>query len=192
MSSNQAEVARRSETSHQVQTVTLEPNDNCASQPLRIRSDTSVLLQTANSLVTIVDCNEPAFDARVLLDTERQRSYLSTHLRKALGFPAVRSDTLIVKTFESNYSHVQSCDVVSVCLRSSNDDLNMYIKAFTIPTIYSRITNQAVDVATRSYSHLSDLLLADFCVADSDVDVDMLIGADYFWNIVTGVVRRGE
>ena len=99
---------------------------------------------------------------------------------------------MIVKTFGSNYSQVQSCDVVSVCLRSLNDDLNMYIKALTIPTICSPTANQAVDVAARSYSHLSDLRLADFCVAESDVDVDMLIGADYFWSIVTGVVRRGE
>ena len=68
----------------------------------------------------------------------------------------------------------------------------MYIKTFTIPTICSPIANQAVDVAARSYSHLSDLPLADFCVAESDVDVDMLIGGDYFWSIVTGVVRRGE
>ena len=37
-------------------------------------------------------------------------------------------------------------------------------------------------MAARSYSHL----------ADSDVDVDTLIGADYFWSIVTGVVRSGK
>ena len=99
---------------------------------------------------------------------------------------------MIVKTFGSNYSQVQSCDVVSVCLRSLNDDLNLYIKAFTRPTICSPIANQAVDVAARSYSHLSDLPLADSCVAKSHADVDMLIGADYFWSIVTGIVRRGE
>ena len=151
-----------------------------------------MLSPTAKALVTRVDCNELAFEARVLLDTGSQRSYISTRLREALGLPAIRSDTLIVKTFRSNYSEVQSCDVVSVCLRSLNDDLNMYIKAFTIPTICSPTANQAVDVAARSYSHLSDLPLADFCVAESDVDVDMLIGADYFWSIVTRVVRRDE
>ena len=180
MTGNQAEAAQRSETSHQVQTVTLIPNDNCASQPVHVRSNTSVLLQTAKALVTRVDCNEPAFEARILLDTGSQCSYISTHLLEALGLPAISSDTLIVKTFRSNYSQMQSCDVVSVCLRSLNDDLNMYIKAFTIPTICSPIANQAVDVAARSYSYLSDLPLADFCVAESDVAVNMLTGADYF------------
>ena len=87
---------------------------------------------------------------------------------------------------------MQSCDVVSVCLRNLNDGLNMYIKAFTIPTICSPTANQAVAVAARSYSHLSDLPLAYFCLAESDVDVDMLIGADYFWSIVRGVVTLGE
>ena len=81
------------------------------------------------------------------------------------------------------------CDVVSACLRSLNNDLNMCIKAFTITTIYSPTANQAFDVTARSFSHLSDLPLADFFVIDSDVDVDMLIGADYFWSIDTGVLR---
>ena len=80
MSSNQAEAPQRSEISHQVRTVTLVPNDNCASQPVHARSNTSVLLQTAKALVTRVDCNEPAFEARVLLDTGSQRSYISTRL----------------------------------------------------------------------------------------------------------------
>ena len=87
---------------------------------------------------------------------------------------------------------MHSCDVVSICLRSLNGDLNMYIKAFTIPTICSPIANQAVNVATRSCSHLLDLPLADFWVADSDVDADILTGEDYFWSIVTEVVRHGE
>ena len=117
---------------------------------------------------------------RVLLDTGSQRSYVSNRLWEALGLPAIRSDTLIVKTFGPNYSQVQSFDVVSVCLRNFNDDLNTYIKAFIVPTICSPIANQAVDVAARSYSHLTDLPLADFCVAESDVDVDLLIGQTIF------------
>ena len=55
VTSNQTEAAQRSETSHQVQTVTLVPNDNCASQPVHVRSNTSVLLQTAKALATRVD-----------------------------------------------------------------------------------------------------------------------------------------
>ena len=62
VTSNQAEAARKSETSHQVQTVTLVPNNNCASQPVHVRSNTSVLLQTAKVLVARVDCNKPAFE----------------------------------------------------------------------------------------------------------------------------------
>ena len=182
VTSNQVEVAQQSETSHQVQTVNLVPNDNCASQPVHVRSNTAAILQTAKALVTRVDCNDLAFEARVPQDTGSQRSYVSTHLREALGLRAIGSDTLIVKTLRSNYSQVQSCDVATVSLRTLNDDLNTYIKAFTIPTISSPI----------ACSHLSDLPLADFCVADSDVDVDMLIGADYFCSFVTEVVRRGE
>ena len=60
VTSNQADAAQKSETSHQVQTVTSVPNDNCASQPVHVRS---VLLQTAKALVTRVDSNEESSSA---------------------------------------------------------------------------------------------------------------------------------
>ena len=44
--------------------------------------------------------------------------------------------------------------------------------------------------AVKSYPHLSNLQLADDCEGHAPIDV--LVGADQYWNLVTGGVARGE
>ena len=34
--------------------------------------------------------------------------------------------------------------------------------------------------------------MADSCCDDLTLEVDMLIGSDYYWDLVTGEVRRGD
>ena len=50
--------------------------------------------------------------------------------------------------------------------------------AHTVPLIYSPLTNQAVQFAQQSYSHLADLKLADQLSEDCESKVDVLIGND--------------
>ena len=39
--------------------------------------------------------------------------------------------------------------------------------------------------------HLATLDLADYADGDTSLEVDMLIGSDYYWHLVTGGVSRG-
>ena len=69
----------------------------------------------------------------------------------------------------------------------------LYVNA--VPIICSPLQNQAVNFAASTYQHLSGLLLADSISADeneSKVEVDVLIGADYYWHFLTGAIKRGE
>ena len=47
----------------------------------------------------------------------------------------------------------------------------------------SPISNQSIKVALEEYPHLCGLNLADSSTlsGDNDVEVDILIGADYYW-----------
>ena len=45
------------------------------------------------------------------------------------------------------------------------------------------------------YLHLEDLDLADCCITDahtSNIDIDILIGLDYYYDFITGEIIRGE
>ena len=66
----------------------------------------------------------------------------------------------------------------------------MATSAITVPLISSPVQGQFPKQAARNYPHLSSLKLADDC--HGDAEVDMLIGADQYWNFVTGGVVRGE
>ena len=71
----------------------------------------------------------------------------------------------------------------------------MYVNAYAVPIICSPLQNQAVNFAASTYQHLSGLLLADSISADeneNNVEVDVLIGADYYWHFLTGAIKRGE
>lgn len=66
---------------------------------------------------------------------------------------------------------------------TSNDGMELlYVNAYSVPTICNPLSNQAV--------HLQDLKLADNLDARSEVEIDVLIGADYYWNFFTGEKGR--
>ena len=64
----------------------------------------------------------------------------------------------------------------------------MEISALNFPVICSPLPKR-IDVT--KYPHLIDLDLADCSVIDQD-SIDILIGSDYYWDIVTGESIRGE
>ena len=71
-----------------------------------------------------------------------------------------------------------SCDLVQVST-TATDGLELYVNAFSVPIICSPISKQAVDLAVNTYPHLSSLTLTDNSRSSNDVDIDILIGADF-------------
>ena len=83
------------------------------------------------------------------------------------------------------------CELVQLSIKSV-DGMELYVNAYSVPTICSSLKNQAVELAVHKYPHLQGLKLADIPATSSEIEVDVLIGADYYWNFITGTVRRGE
>lgn len=103
----------------------------------------------------------------------------------------------MIKTFGSETGQLQSRDLVQLCVQGMTSETCLYVNAYTVPIICSplQLRNQAVNFAASTYQHLSGLLLADSISADeneNNVEVDVLIGADYNWHFLTGAIKRGE
>ncbi|CAH3030003.1 unnamed protein product [Porites evermanni] len=101
----------------------------------------------------------------------------------------------MIKTFESETGQIQSCDLVQLCVQGMTSETYLYVNAYAVPIICSPPQNQAVNFAASTYQHLSGLLLADSISADeneNNLEVDVLIGADYYWHFLTGAIKRGE
>ena len=173
------------------------PQDNqtppSANVHVCVNSNTSVLLKTASAMVGKPNSpQQQKSKSRIVFDSCSQKSYISNRLRNALGLQPVSKQSLLVKTFGNDSPKLMSCDLVQVSITAS-DGLELYVNAFSVPYIIcSPISNQAVELATKNYPHLSGLDLADDSSSLKDVDIDILIGADFYWNFVSNESRRGE
>jgi hypothetical protein len=108
-----------------------------------------------------------------------------------LGVQPVNKQSLLVKTFGNDSPKLMSCDLVQVSI-AATDGLEMYVNTFSVTVICSPISNQVVEVAVEKYPHLNGSDLADNNSPSSDVDINILIGADFYWNFVSNESRRSE
>ena len=71
------------------------------------------------------------------------------------------------------------------------DGMQIYVSAYVVPVICAPISNQIIESTQAYYPHLQCLRLADNSHGGEDLSVDILIGADFYWNFVRGSVVRG-
>ena len=145
----------------------------------------SVLLQTATAIATNEDRSK-SVPVRILFDNGSQRSYVTNNLKSKLGLKPTSSETLHLNTFGERAYRKQSCEVVTLPLRNKRNEY-LEISALNFPVICSPLP-KSVDID--DYPHLQGLELADS--SESQCGIDILIGSDHYWDIVTGESIRGN
>ena len=68
---------------------------------------------------------------------------------------------------------------------------DLLLSAFALPLICQPLQGQPVQQVVKDNSGFSGLRLADYCTEEETLNVDILIGSDYYWNLVTGHTIRG-
>ncbi len=97
---------------------------------------------------------------------------------------------LKITAFGDEESTEREYDQVQISI-TAVDGMELYIKGYVVPTICSPICNQTIETAIEKYPHLRGLCLAENPCSSKEVEVDVLLGADYYWNFVTNIMRRG-
>ena len=128
---------------------------------------------------------------RVILNGGSQRSYVTEKLRDAMNLPLLHSESLTIKPFGSNTGSCrQQCKVVNLCIDIEGSD-NVTLSAICVPIISSPVQGQCPREKARVYPNLTDFLtLADDC--EKKEQIYILVGADQYWNLVTGRVVQGK
>ena len=67
----------------------------------------------------------------------------------------------------------------------------MSLSLYVMPTICEPLVGQPIAACLENHPHLRGLELADFSTSESNLPVDVLIGSDYYWELVTGSVCKG-
>ena len=65
----------------------------------------------------------------------------------------------------------------------------MELCLLSTPIICEPLNTCPITLYTSSYEHISDLVLADHLCQDKSTEVDILLGADYYWEMATGQVK---
>ena len=85
---------------------------------------------------------------------------------------------------------MQYGDVVRLCVATDQEE-GVELSAFVVSIICDPLQSQYIAEATHSYAHLTVLKLADYGTGDDNVKVDILVGSDQYWSLVSGRVVRG-
>ena len=143
----------------------------------------SVLLQTAKATVSNGSRLVPA---GILFDTGSQRSYIRKSLQNRLRLNPIGKETLQLNTFSESKSKRENCEVFKVNIANKNNGESIEITAIGFPTICAPLPKRLF--LPRQFR------TCDFNSCDSSNDndsIDILVGADHYWDIVTGDVIHG-
>ena len=146
----------------------------------------SVLLQTA-----MVDAQSDAncISTRILFDSCSQLSYVSPSLRSKLKLPTIDSKEIKIRTFGNNCV-TEILDMVQFSVRGLSGSLiplTCFVKEICAP-----LSGQNLGLAVQKYKHLRNLNLADHNVENNVVDVEILVGADFYWKFFGSEIISGD
>ena len=159
------------------------------STSLYVAANNTIFLQTALTAVQNPEDPTKCKRVRAVLDLGSQRSYISQRVVDALQLTPEGTTKMSIFTFGSNQRTLSCCKLMRVVLRTLNGSMEMHL--LTTPTICEPLMAQPISHCAETYDHLSGLEFADISDGSTPMEVDLLIGSDYYWQLTTGRVIRG-
>ena len=146
-----------------------------------------VALQTARAVIR--GEGEP-HRVRVLFDAGSHRSFITSKAARRSQLAVIRQDWLGISTFGQRSMDTRLRDVVEIKVSPIESQKVIPIEAYVVPEI-SSIQNGHVELVKGEYPHLKDLWFSDVCVGLEELEIDILVGADYLWNFQKDCTIRG-
>ncbi|XP_064488475.1 uncharacterized protein LOC135400572 [Ornithodoros turicata] len=164
-----------------------EPHPATAAAPSPVQAtpasmdSTVILLQSA-----AVDASGPGGKARVqiLLDNGSQRTFIREDLAMSLQCATIDVEDLAIYAFGSTQSARHRCSKVTVNITGRDATFEL---ALTIPEICKSLSPSLDPHLTRM---LLELDLQPASTSGVSRSVDILVGADNYWRLVTGRILR--
>ena len=146
----------------------------------------NIMLKTA---VVCLSSDTHAADANILLDEGAQRSFISEEFANKLSLKASGTEVIHLSGFGEQNRHVRHLRKAEVNLQTDNGG-KIPISVLIVPEIAVPIQTHIKSVV--NMKHLRGLKLAHPVSADGNFNINCLIGADYYWQIVGDKIIRGN
>ncbi len=151
----------------------------------------AVLLQTARASIYNPAQPQRSIEVQVLLDSGSQKSYISERAKGQLALQSTGEQYLCIATFGSTREGPKVCQIVTIGLVGKGYP-HMQLSLYVVPMICEPLVGQPIAACAKENQHLASLDLADYSEGDQSLGVDILVGSDYYWDLVTGGVSRGS
>ena len=162
------------------------PNEFTKTCHVKENIKSTILLQTAETIIENPVTSKQV-KIKMLFDSGSQRTYISNRIKNFLNLKPESTEQVDVSTFGNPKTNSQSLDIVKINLHTQSS--NITLQAISYPMICTPIKNQLVKFVKEKVENFRDLKFADEGSGD---EIDMLIGSDYYWSLVTGrIVESG-
>ncbi|XP_076081076.1 uncharacterized protein LOC143051991 [Mytilus galloprovincialis] len=147
---------------------------------------TNVLLKTA---VATVSWRKQSTEANILLDEGAQRSFITETLAEKLDLVSSGNEVVHLSGFGEQNRQVRHMKSATVHIQTDEGE-NIPLNVLIIPEIAMPLQIHVKSVT--NMRHLRGLKLAHPVSDDDMFEIEILIGADYYWSIVGDDIIRGE
>ena len=156
-----------------------------------------VLLKTI--IATFTKCPDPESETnvssvqitgRILFDDASTRTYITTRHAANLQLVSISKRNIIIKGACAT-STTSQCDVVQVCVKTANPQVDIIVTAHVIDMICHPIEGQRVktDLAC-TFPYLKGVEIKDLSTTSDPKNIDVLIGSDYYYSFITNIVKQ--
>ncbi|XP_065182125.1 uncharacterized protein LOC135812837 [Sycon ciliatum] len=178
---------------HHHWTVCPERDEGHGPQPSKVNTLLSITeaVQLPSANVSFHSPGKPKVTAHLLLDSGSHRSYVTRRLAQHLQLEVLRTEELALSTFASNAVKTINSEVVCLPLPLLGDRILNVTANIIDDEITNAITREPLTSTDRSFlqEQMNGSPLADaelMASSNTSLVVDILIGSDYFWHVVTG------
>ena len=149
---------------------------------------TDILLQTADCII-LNPSETRSWKVKALLDRGSQKTYLSDTVRDFSQLDTISKQNVQIKAFGDTKGQVKELGEFKFVLRGWNGNvLQLYLSGFSVPVVCGSVNGQKVKFVKSNYPFLKNFKLADEGLHTENID--LLIGADYYWDMFDGSVKR--
>lgn len=121
------------------------------------------------------------------MDSGSQRTYVTSHLKESLRLPSEQMESLHIKTLGSTEGRDATCEAVDLDPVTTDGEA-FKLTAPVVPFICNPLTSQPIDHARDHCDHLQGIDLVKSANVGDTLEVEMLIGSEFYWSLVTGEV----
>ncbi|XP_063435728.1 uncharacterized protein LOC134716648 [Mytilus trossulus] len=146
-----------------------------------------ILLKTATAPVIY---NDVKTECNILFDEGAQRSFITQKLADKLEIKTTGKVSIQLSAFGDLSQKVRNLETATIQLQTDTGE-NVRINTLIVPEIAVPIHN-SISHTTKSLPHLRGLKLANSVHSGERFEIDLLIGADYYWEIIEDKIIRGK